>query len=97
MKKIEQKHLLDTFSEKLNTNFSTYCDKYGQEKDIHRFITYILDHGLIPPSAIRKYTVKEIFDELQHRHEGNKTQVVNLIAERFNLSARSIWNLLKKR
>lgn len=95
MRKVTQKHLLDTFSEKLDDNFLDYCNKYGQEKDINSFITFVLDLGLIPPSNIRKYAIQATFEELAQKQQGSKTQTVHLLAERFNLSVRSIWNLLR--
>lgn len=97
MKEIKRKQLLDTFSEKLNNNFLAYCEKHDQEKDINRFITYVLDQDLIPNSNIRKYAILETFDEILNKHKGSKTQTVNLLADRFNLSTRSIWNLLRKK
>ena len=94
MKEIKSKLLLDTFSEKLNNNFLNYCEKHDQNKDIERFITYVLDQNLIPHSTIRKYTILETYEEILNQHE-SKTKTVNLLADRFNLSTRSIWNLLR--
>jgi len=95
-KAIKRKQVLDTFSQKLNNNFNEYCSKHGQETNLDHFITYLVDQDLISPSAIQRYTILETFEELFQQNKGRKTQAVNLLADRFNLTPRSIWNVLRK-
>lgn len=92
-----RKQILDTFSEKLRTNFEEYCQIQGIEGNRDHFITYLYDHKLIASSAIKQYTILATFDDLFQEKEGKKTETVELLAHRFNLTPRSIWNVLRKR
>ena len=96
MKELKRKQLLDTFCEKLNSNFHDYCHQHEKEVDIDMFITYIVDQELISASKIRQYTIVQTYEDLHIKKKRGKTQTVTLLASRFNLSTRSIWNVFEK-
>lgn len=96
-KDIQQKQVLDIFSQKLDANFEQYCQMHKLESNRAHFITYLYDQNLISNSAVKKYAILATFEDLFKQNEGRKTQTVNLLADRFNLTPRSIWNVLQKR
>ena len=97
MKLNNKKQLLDTFSEHLQKNFSAHCNTQGLEPNLDTFTTYMVDRGLINNTAIQRYAVLAIFDELHNREPMTKSQLVDILADRFHLSPRSIWNVLRGR
>lgn len=96
MGKQNRKYVLDIFSEKLRLKFETFCEDHRQNKSLENFITYLIDQDLITPGAIKHYAINETFNELYPDNEMQKTAVVNTLANRFNLTPRSIWNALRK-
>lgn len=95
MKTSYQKQLLDTFSGRLQRNFVTYCKEQGLEATPNELITYLIDREIIQASQIKKYAILEAFDDLKNRDGLTKTQVVTVLANRFNVTERSIWNTLR--
>lgn len=91
-----KKQVLDIFSERVCKNFEQYCREYRQANDLSNFVTYLIDTELIQDSAIKQYTIAETFEELMANYDGHKTQTVEALARRFNLTPRSIWNALRK-
>ena len=91
-----RKQVIDVFSKKLQGNFQVYCQDQGLPVDFEQFTTYMIDHGLIGKNAIRQYAILEAFKELYPANEYKKTQTVEQLARRFNVSARSIWSILRK-
>lgn len=96
MERQNKKQVLDLFSEKLCQQFESYSKEYCQATNLENFITYLIDHELITPNAIKQYTILEVFNELYASTKKGKTEVVNTVANRFNLTPRSIWNTLRK-
>ena len=70
---------------------------YGIESNLEHFITYLYDQSLISNSAVKQYAILATFEDLFEQNKGHKTKTVNLLADRFNLTPRSIWNVLRKR
>lgn len=95
MKASYQKQLLDTFSERLQRNFSNYCSEQKLEAKPDELITYLIDREIIQSSLIKRYAILEAYDDLKNRQGLNKTQVVHVLANRFNITSRSIWNALR--
>ena len=55
-----------------------------------------IDQQLIDNSTIRQYAITELFKDLYPKNAYKKTQTVEQLAGRFNLTPRSIWNALRK-
>ncbi len=94
MKEFEQL-LVHQFSNKLRQNFQQYCEKHDVSQSHQTFISYLIDKGLLKTSLIRKYTILEEFKELYPSTNFHKTQTIKLLSEKFNLSDRSIWSIIK--
>lgn len=91
-----RKHLLDRFQEHLCRNFETYCLKHGIDQNEDRLIIFLIDQDLIPATHLKRYAVKKEYELLQEeRSSFQKTQMVSILAHRFNISERTVWEILK--
>ncbi len=95
MNNINGKEMLDVFSERLKNNFAIHCDENLVNDNRDSFVSYLIDRGLISSNMIKRYAILEAFEELQKNHRLLKTHAVAILAKRFNVSERSIWNVLK--
>lgn len=94
-----RKHLLDLFQAHLLEEFKAYCSMHGQKTSNVALITFLIDRKLIPRTAIQTYAVQQETARLMAQTgEGGmtKTQAVSLLAQRFGISERTVWNMLKK-
>ncbi len=96
MTNANRKQVLDIFSEKLCRNYRDYCRQQGLEESLKGFTTYLIDRELVDGHTIRQYAIIELFHELYPANGQPKTQTVELLAGRFNLTQRTIWNVLRK-
>lgn len=92
---LNRKQILDLFEDQLFISYEDYCKKHELPPDYKGLITYIIDQELIHPSVIQKYTVLKEFNARCLGDRGQKTQTVEALADRFNLSSRTIWSILK--
>lgn len=91
-----KKNLLDKYQEYLWQDYVAYCKRQQIDEDFQGFITYIIDKGHISDLHIKRFTVLREFDPLrQEQQTRHKTHAVEVLADRFNLSERTIWNILK--
>ncbi|MEO1516805.1 MAG: hypothetical protein AAFV95_17420 [Bacteroidota bacterium] len=90
-----RKHLLDSFHKRLLQDYETYCDTHCFDKSTDGLVTYLIDQGLIQSPTIKRYTIQKEFDELYPDGNQKKTQVVDTLANRFNISSRSVWSMLR--
>ena len=91
-----RKHLLDKFQAHLSVEFESYCTLHGQEQTSHGLITFLIDRDLLQKVAIQQYAVLKEIEQLTEQGAGNKTQVVGIVSHRFNISERTVWNILKR-
>ncbi len=96
MKNGARKQEMDIFCRKLHVNFRRYCAEHQLPEELENFTTYLIDQELIGNHTIRHYAISELFKELYPGNEHRKTQTVEQLASRFNLTPRSIWNVLRK-
>lgn len=96
MEKHPRKYVMDIFTKKLRQKFDVFCREHQQINNLDNFITYLIDQDLIAPGTIKHYAINEMFNELYADHEKPKTEIINTLADRFNLTPRSIWNALRK-
>lgn len=88
--------MMDIFCEKLYSNFQSYCNEQQLPEKLDTFTTYLIDQELIEGRIIKQYAIREFFKEVYPVNDLKKTKAVELLANRFNLSTRSIWNILRK-
>lgn len=94
-----RKHLLDLFQSHLLADFQAYCSLHGQEASNAALTTFLIDRELIPRTAIQSYAVQQEAAKLMAQTgEGvmSKSQAVSIVAHRFGITERTVWNMLKK-
>ncbi len=96
MEQVTRKQIMDIFSEKLLENFRQYCAHHRRPEELDNFTTYLIDQELIDKNVIRQYAILESFKDIYPGNGHRKTHTVDLLASRFNLTPRSIWNVLRK-
>ena len=96
MKQATRKQEMEIFCKKLHLNFRQYCTEHQLPEELDNFTTYLIDQELIDNHTIRQYAILELFKDLYPENKHRKTHTVELLANRFNLTPRSIWNVLRK-
>ncbi len=89
-----RKHLMDKFQQHLLSSYKNYCKTYRVDESYTGFVTYLIDHELIPTKNVKHYTVLKEYTRysLDYPH---KTAAVEAISRYFNISIRSVWSILK--
>ena len=90
-----RKYILDRFQEHLHTGFEVFCTRHGIEKTHDQFITFLIDQDLITASHLQRFTVLKEFEKIRSENDGTKTLVVDTLANRFRISERTVWSILK--
>lgn len=90
-----RKYILDKFEEHLYDNYLAFCVRQGMRESLPGFITFLIDQELVPTTSIKKYTVLHEYESLTKNSKTQKTKAVLTLADRFNISERSIWGILK--
>lgn len=90
------KHALDAFCANLQREFLQHCKQQEYPPATGNLIVYLIDRGLIAESSINRYAIKTTFEEIQQERKLNKTRTVALLAQRFNITPRSVWHALSK-
>lgn len=90
-----RKRIIDRFQDHLNQNFKNYCKRHGIERTDDQLITFLIDQNLISITHIQRYTVLREFEKLYPEQDYHKTQTVNVLADRFSISKRTVWSILK--
>lgn len=93
---LNRKQILDLFESQLLGGYEAHCEQHQIQLDYKGLITYIIDQDLINPQIIQKYTVMKAFRARSIEQRGAKTQIVEELADRFNLSTRTIWSIIKQ-
>jgi hypothetical protein len=90
-----RKYILDVFQNSLCKSYQDYCHKHSMPESQLGLIGYLIDRDLFAAKSIRDHAVQVLYQEMSKETNRNKTQVVQLIAHRFNLSERAVWGALK--
>jgi hypothetical protein len=90
-----RKYILDRFQEHLRAAYEAYCARHGIEDTNEQFITFLIDQDLISISHLQRYTVIQEFEKLKAEVQCAKTQAVGTLANRFRLSERTVWSMLR--
>ena len=92
---LTRKQILDLFQVRLCQGYEEYCKAHNLESNFGGLITYIIDHEMIQLSFIQKFTILKEFEQIQSERQTMKSQIVENLADRFNLSERTVWNILR--
>lgn len=90
-----RKLVLDRFQEHMYRNFDAYCKRHRIKRTDDALVTFLIDQELIPATHMTRYAVLHEFGMLLKEEKCHKTLIVNALANKFNLSERTVWNILK--
>lgn len=90
-----RKYLIDQFENFITDEYRQYCFRHETPETIGGIITFIVDRDLIPNINIKKFTILREFGPVYERNDHHKTNTVEILADRYNLSKRTIWSILK--
>ncbi len=94
--KPQRKQILDTFEEHVYFKFKKHCERHQLTFEIKSLITFLIDFEIISDKTVLYHVIVYEFEELYRQEKFQKTKTVAKLANRFNISERSIWNILKK-
>jgi len=87
--------MLERFASFLTEKYQSYQKQHmPQEDSLSTFITYLIDHRIIESTTIKRYTILEEYEKIINNSK-HKTEAVNTLSERFNISERSVWSIIK--
>ncbi len=90
-----RKYILEKFDEHLRRSFEGYCLRHEIESTPSQFLTFLIDQDLIGATNLQRYTVLREYERISEEYDCPKTQMVDTLASRFNISERTIWTMLK--
>ncbi len=91
-----RKQVLELFEQGLLEDYRAYCRSFNLVPDLHGFITYVVDQEFIPPATMARFAIlREYERQLQEPQKIKKSELIEHLAERFNLSTRTVWNILR--
>ncbi len=92
-----QKKMIDNFFSIVISDFKKYCERHDFAPQNDTFLTYLFDSNLLNENTIRRYTILETYHQMNRLPDFQKTKAVRLLAERFQLSDRAVWNMLAEK
>lgn len=94
MKEI-RKQLYDEFCVRILQNYEDHCKKNELPESREGILTYLIDQGVIKPVSIRHYSISKEYPSLLIKANNHKSKTVRILAEKYNLSERAIWAVVK--
>lgn len=89
-----QKKLMDNFFDIIHKDFVKYCERHQALQNNDTFLTFLHDLNLLNENTIRRYTILEAYEKMSAIPNFQKTKAVRLLADKFNITDRAIWNIL---
>ena len=90
-----RKYILDKFEQYLQQGFEGYCERHGIQQTPGQFITFLIDQDLISLTHLQRFTVLREFEKINKEEQFPKTLAVDTLANRFRISERTVWSILK--
>lgn len=93
--KIYRKELVDLFSDLVKASYIDYCGRHSIPQNTDTLLNFLFTQELFSETTIRRYTIQSEFGRMSKEGGQTKTKVVRLLADRFNISDRMVWNVIK--
>lgn len=90
-----RKYILDKFQQHLHQSFEVFCKRHDIKKTEDHFIAFLIDQNLITTPQLRRFTVCKEFEKMCLEKEYTKSIMVDTLANRFSISERTVWTILK--
>lgn len=91
-----RKYLLEKFEEHLIVKYKKYCKNRNCTPSEKVFLTYLIDHDLIPPIVVKRFAVKEEYGQIADDRHFSKRQTMQAISDLFNIPESTVRGILKK-
>lgn len=92
---IYRKQLIDFFSALIHKDYKAYCERHHIPQNNDTFLNFLFTKNLFNESTVRRYTIHSEFAELNNTKKMTKSQAVRLLADKYNLSDRTVWNMIR--
>ncbi len=90
-----KKIIFNQFQDYIQNSYQTYCNQHGLSTTDDQFIAFLMDQNLISMTQLQRYTIQRAFEQLCSQYHLPKTRAVDTLSDRFMLSERTVWNMLK--
>lgn len=85
---------MDNFFSLIQSDFKNYCRRHKAPLNNDTFLTFLYDLNLLNENTIRRYTIMEEYEKMHALPGFQKTKSIRLLADKFNVTDRAIWNML---
>jgi len=91
-----RKYILDKFQEHLHRSFEVFCNRHDIKNTEDHFVAYLIDQNLIATPQLQRFTVCKEFEKMSVEKGYTKSIIVDTLANRFGISERTVWAILKR-
>jgi len=91
-----RKYILDKFQEHLHQSFEVFCERHDIKKSEDHFIAFLIDQNLIATPQLQRFTVCKEFEKMYAEKGYTKSIIVDMLANRFGISERTVWAILRR-
>ncbi len=88
--------IIKTFEQSLKKSWDQYRTTHNLEDSSSEFIAFLIDRQFIKTTTIRRYAILKEFQSNYSDKKLNKSKVVQLLSDKYLISSRSIWNILRE-
>lgn len=86
----------ESFIQHVFGQFRQYCLEKEFTGNSANFLDFMLSYGMISEVTIRHYVLLQEYNMLQAQDLGkNKTERVQLLAQKYEIHPNTVWNVLK--
>jgi len=90
-----RKQIMDIFSKRLAETYTEHCGRHHLIENNNTFLDYLIDNEFLNERKIRHFVILSEFNSLYEKNGFHKTNTVRQVADRFNLTDRTIWSVIK--
>ncbi len=90
-----RKQLVDDFSVQIQRAYHDYCQRHHIAKDNKTFLNFLFNHQLLNETSIRRFIIQGEFQKLSENKNIRKSEAVRLLSDRYGVTERSVWNLIR--
>lgn len=89
-----RKTLIDRFVMLTLKAYDEHCEKHKILPNASTLITFLIDQDVLSINHIKRYTIVKDLEAISDQHR-YKTDRVAMISDKYNISERTVWNIIK--